>query len=294
MNGTILIAWGIAIAAIEAGRRGVVRLGKNRILQLGLLSGPSEGSPRLDDLQPDRRRLGWPRWLGGRAGIGLLGVGASLTAGLLGLALVGPMGLVAGTTLGWLMPRALEKRKRARIERDLERQLAEIAESTAMAIRSGFSILQALEFAAEEATPPMSGLLDRFIRERRLGEAFESGLLRFADDLGTADARLFALVVTIHARSGGNLAGAIDEVADTIRHRIAVRRELRALSAQGRISGSILGALPIAFFLVLAATSRQDLGPVYRSPAGLAMISSGLVMEALAFVWIRRLLHVEA
>jgi len=83
-------------------------------------------------------------------------------------------------------------------------------------------------------------------------------------------------------------------VAATIRHRIAVRRELRALSAQGRISGSILGALPIAFFLVLAATSHHDLAPVYRSPAGIAMISSGLLMEGLAFLWIRRLLRVEA
>jgi tight adherence protein B len=90
------------------------------------------------------------------------------------------------------------------------------------------------------------------------------------------------------------VAGAVEEVAGTIRHRIAVRRELRALSAQGRISGSILGALPIAFFLVLAVTSHQELAPVYRSPAGIAMISSGLVMEALAFVWIRRLLRVEA
>jgi tight adherence protein B len=294
VNGKASIAWGIAMAAIEAGRRGVVRLGKDRILELGLLWGPSQGSPRLDELRRGRQRLEWPRWLGDRARIALLGAGASLTAGLLGLALVGPIGLVAGTTLGWLAPRALEKKKRAQIERDLERQLADIAESTAMAIRSGFSIVQALEFAAEEATSPMSGLLDRFVRERRLGEAFESSLLRFADDLGTADARLFALVLTIHSRSGGNLAGAVDEVADTIRNRIAVRRELRALSAQGRISGSILGALPIAFFLVLAATSRQDLGPVYRSPAGLAMISSGLVMEALAFVWIRRLLRVEA
>jgi tight adherence protein B len=224
----------------------------------------------------------------------LLAAGASLLAGVFGLALVGPIGLVAGVAFGWLVPSAIEKKKKARIERDLESQLAEVAESTAMAIRSGFSIVQALEFAADEVTPPMSAILARFVGARRLGEAFDRGLQRFADELGTADARLFALVVAIHARSGGNLAGAVEEVAGTIRHRIAVRRELRALSAQGRISGSILGALPIAFFFVLAATSHQELGPVYRSPAGIAMITSGLLMEAMAFVWIRRLLRVEA
>jgi len=59
------------------------------------------------------------------------------------------------------------------------------------------------------------------------------------------------------------------------------------------VSGAILGALPIAFFLVLAATSRRQLGPIYRSVPGIAMVTGGLVMEGLAYLWIRRLLRIE-
>jgi tight adherence protein B len=129
--------------------------------------------------------------------------------------------------------------------------------------------------------------------EQRLGAQFETALARFGERIGTPDARLFVLVMLIHHRSGGNVAGALEEVATTIRHRIGVRRELRALTAQGRISGAVLGALPIGFFLVLASTSHRDLAPVYRSGPGIAMVVGGFVLEALAYVWIRHLLRVE-
>ena len=69
---------------------------------------------------------------------------------------------------------------------------------------------------------------------------------------------------------------------------------MRALTAQGRVSGTILGGLPIGFFLVLSATSRRELTPIYRSPAGIAMLTVGLVLEALAYLWIRRLMRVHA
>src|SRR5262249_49322976 len=128
---------------------------------------------------------------------------------------------------------------------------------------------------------------------QRVAVPFEDALEHFGRALGSEDARLFTLIVRIHSKSGGNLAAALEEVASTIRHRISVRRELRAFTAQGRVSGAILGSLPIGFFGVLALTSRRELAPVYRSAAGIAMIATGLVMEALAFIWIRRLLRVE-
>jgi tight adherence protein B len=293
MGEEMLLILVLALAAIECGRRALTRRWTDGTLSLALLGphAPEEGpAPSSDENAILLRRRHLPARVRNR----LLIVGAGSTAGLVGLQLIGPLGLMTGTVVGAMFPRLLEKRRGAKLGQELERQLAEAAESTAMAVRSGYSIAQALEFAAEEATSPMSEVLGRFIHEQRLGLSFEEALRQLADVLGSPDARLFTLVVRIHAKSGGNLAGAVEEVAATIRHRIAMRRELRALSAQGRISGSILGALPIAFFLVLAATSHQDLAPVYRSPAGIAMISSGLAMEGLAFMWIRRLLRIEA
>jgi tight adherence protein B len=143
-----------------------------------------------------------------------------------------------------------------------------------------------------ESENPLRELLGKALVRQALGVPLEEALRGFGDEIDTDDIRLLVLVVGIHARSGGDLGGALDEVARTIRHRIGVRRELRALSAQGRVSGAILGSLPIAFFLVLSITSRRDLDPVLRSPAGMAMVGVGLLLQGLAFLWIRRLLRV--
>ena len=200
-------------------------------------------------------------------------------------------GLLVGCLAG-TFPLYLERRRRRRIAEAVERQLADVAEGAAVALRGGLSVSQAISFVAVDIGQPMAERLRRLTDEQRLGTSFEVALGRFADGLGTEDAALFSLVVSIHTRSGGNLAGALDGVASTIRHRIGVRRELQALSAQGRISGAVLGSLPIGFFLLVAATSHHQLAPVYGSTAGIAMVSVGLAMELLAFVWIRRLLDI--
>ena len=219
-------------------------------------------------------------------------LGAGIGA-IVGLRLAGPVGLGMGALMGAAGPVAYRRRAAARRADAMERQLAELVESASLAVRSGLSLPRALEFAAGEVGPPLGPVIAKVRAEQDLGSPIEPALEHFGDALGTDDARLFVLVVGVHLRSGGNLAGALDEVATTIRHRLLVRRELRTLSAQGRISGAVLGVLPVAFFFVLAATSHRELAPVYRSPAGLGMVGAGLLMQALAYVWIRRLMKVD-
>jgi tight adherence protein B len=213
--------------------------------------------------------------------------------GWFGLRLVGGVGSVAGMGAGLAIPFLIAARRRRRNAELLERQVAEVAESAALAVRSGLSILQALQFTASEVSDPARTSVHELLRTTELGTPLDRALRRWANGIGTDEAGLLALVLTVHVRSGGDLAGALDEVAKTIHHRISVKRELKAISAQGRISGAVLGSLPIAFFLVLAATSRSEIAPVYRSAAGAAMITAGLVLELVAYLWIRRLLRVE-
>ena len=217
----------------------------------------------------------------------------TVVASAVGLRVAGLPGLLAGPVAGAVLARA-RRRRRSHQRRDaLERQLAEFVESAALAVRTGYSVIQAIEFAASEAEEPMAEFALLMAEERRVGVPFDDALEHFGNALSSEDARLFTLIVRIHSKSGGNLAGALEEVGATIRHRISVRRELRAFTAQGRVSGAILGSLPIGFFVVLALTSRRELAPVYRSSTGITMMAAGLAMEALAFVWIRRLLQVE-
>ena len=217
--------------------------------------------------------------------LGLLGWG-------LGSALAPPLGGPTAAVGLALVPRGLARRREARRSAAVERQLADLAEASAQAMRSGLSISQALDFAHSESESPLRELLGEAMARQAVGVPLDHALQGFADAVGTDDARLLIMVFGIHTRSGGDLPGALDEVGRTIRHRIAVRRELRALSAQGRISGAILGSLPIVFFLFMSITSRRDLDPVLRSPAGILMVGGGLAMQGLAYLWIRRLLRV--
>jgi tight adherence protein B len=213
--------------------------------------------------------------------------------GLVGFRLAGVGGFLAGAGSGMAAPFILGARRQRRRADELERSIAEVAEATALGIRSGLSIPQALRFAADELGDPMRGALDEVLRATRLGTPLDRAITTWSEEVNRKEGTLLALILGIHGRSGGDLGGALEEVSRTVRHSISVQRELRAMSAQGRISGAILGSLPIGFFVVLAATSRSELDPVYHSGAGVMMIGVGLVLEALAYLWIRRLLRVD-
>lgn len=285
------IEWGLAsfAVALTALATALARRGRRMLISERIVSslhGPegSEGHSGVADITPV---------LGGSDARRLLRSAPAPIGATIGWILAGPMGLLVGGGVGAAVPLVRSHHESRRRAEAVERDLAELAATTSLALRSGLSVSQALDFAGSELVGPTRALFDHFLEERHLGVRFEAALEQFGAALGTDDAQLFVLVMSVHAKSGGDLAGALDEVAATIRHRVAVRRELRAASTQGRVSGAILGALPIAFFLVLAATSRRQLGPVYRSAPGIGMVGAGLVMEGLAYVWIRRLLRIE-
>lgn len=225
------------------------------------------------------------------------GVGVRLLLGLVGIAagarVAGPPGALIAAAGGAWAPSAWERRRRVKRDEAMERQLADLSEAVALAVRSGFAVGQGLEFASAETEEPLRGVVAEMFAEQRLGTPFDAALERFGQSVGTEDAILLVMVLGIHHRTGGNVAVALSEVATAIRERVAVRRELRALTAQGRISGAILGCLPIAFFVVMTATSRHELAPIYRSPAGAAMVVVGLLLNGLAYLWIRSLLKVR-
>jgi tight adherence protein B len=276
----------LLLGALWAGGKALATGATHRLLvRLGPLIHPQEPA-KLS------RPAGLVRVLEGRETI-VLGLGLAATLGFMGLQLAGPVGLMAGVVGGASLSAARERRRFRRRAELLEQQLGDLADAMAQGVRSGLSVSQALEFEAEIVESPMSELISRLMAERRLGTPFEDALRHLGDFLATEDARLFVLIVTIHARSGGNLAGALDEVTKTIRHRIAARRELRTLSAQGRMSAVILASLPIGFSLVLTAVSRDELIPIYRSTLGQAMVAVGVSMEVAAYLWMRKVLRIH-
>ena len=218
---------------------------------------------------------------------------ATLCGAACGAVFAGPPAAVAGGVVGATVSRGVSRRRVAASAALIDRQVGDFVDGVASAVRGGLSISQAVEFAAEEAASPLRDAAGALLRSRKMGVPLSEALDRFADSVGTDEAKLLALVLGVHHRSGGNVVAALEEIRSTIRHRLDLRRELRALTAQGRISGAILGVLPVGFLVVLSVTSHRELSPVLHSPAGTVLVTMGLGLEGLAYLWIRRILRVD-
>jgi tight adherence protein B len=246
--------------------------------------------PASDDAARTRSiRHGWSRVLNARAGRIALGGGGLF----LGLSVGGPPLALAGVVAGAAVPGAVRRRSEVRRRDLVEAQLAEAIAGIAAALRSGLSLSQAIRFVASEGDPPVSTALGRVVEMEGLGVPLDEALARWARGDPSPDVRLSAAVLQLHHRVGGDSPAVLDQVARTLRQRRAAGRELRSLTAQARLSGAVLGLLPIGFFAFMSIVSRSDVAAAYHSPAGLASILIGLALDAGAFLWIRHLLAVR-
>ena len=173
-----------------------------------------------------------------------------------------------------------------------QERFADAVGAMSAAVRAGSSLAQAVRYAADEAAEPARSGLQRLVADIDVGVSLDDAVRNWALREGTADADLVAGALDLHRRTGGDLPGVLEQVGSTIRDRVAVQREVRSLTAQARLSAWILGLLPIGFFAFLWLTARSDIEGALSTPAGVTCLLAGLLLEALAVVWIRSLLVV--
>lgn len=220
-----------------------------------------------------------------RLGASLLGPAGWLISGLPGAA--------TGIGLALLLGAWAKRRKREKARQMLDRQLSEVVRALAAGVRSGMSLPQAVERAADEVEDPLSSSMRALTDLHALGEPLSDALSGWADQIGSPDARFVAGVLRLHQRTGGDLPFVLDRVARTLSDRADAEREVRTLTAQARLSGAILGALPIGFFLFLSLVARSDVAAAYDSVAGASAVIAGLILQGVAYLWIRHLLEVD-
>jgi tight adherence protein B len=218
----------------------------------------------------------------------------SVIAGGVGaLVVAGPVLAAAVVAAAVTLRQVIARRRRASGRRRAGEQLADAVAAIAAGLRAGGSLVQAFAYARDEADEPLRSDLSDLVERIDLGTPVGEALSVWADVRDSEDVRLIAGVLDLHRRSGGDLPAVLDGVAATLRERRAAQRELRALTAQARLSGSILGLLPIAFFGFLLLTSRAEMLRALATPLGSTALAVGLGMELLAFLWIRRLVEVR-
>lgn len=235
-------------------------------------------------------------WAGCTVGVPILM--AVLSVGMPGLR--NPIVLLVGALIGFMLPRFwLGRRKAGRIGA-FNKQLPDTITLIANALRAGSSFLQAVELVVRESRPPVSTEFGRVIREVNLGLSFDTALENMVRRVRSDDLELMATAIAIQHTVGGNLAEILDSIAFTIRERVRIQGEIRTLTAQQRLSGYVVGFLPIGLAGFLFVAAPQFMTPMFDDrvsllglPAGVMILFLGGFMMFLGFMFIRRIVDIE-
>jgi tight adherence protein B len=211
-----------------------------------------------------------------------------------------PLALLIAAFIGFMLPRFwLGRRKSGRLGA-FNKQLPDTITLLANGLRAGSSFLQAVELVVRESRPPVSTEFSRVIREVNLGLPFEQAMENMVRRVRSDDLELMATAINIQHTVGGNLAEILDSIAFTIRERIRIKGEIRTLTAQQRLSGYVVGFLPIglAGFLFVAAPNFME--PMFVKPPealglplGVVILFMGGFMMFIGFMLIRRIVDIE-
>ena len=161
------------------------------------------------------------------------------------------------------------------------------------ALRSGFSFLQAMDMVRKELPNPIAKEFGRTFQEMNLGTHTEDALENLNARVGSDDMELVITAVLIQRQVGGNLAEILDNIAGTIRERIRIKGEIRTLTAQGKISGIVIGVLPVILAAVLAVMSPDYLKTLVTHPLGIGMLTAALVLELIGILLIRKIIDIK-
>ncbi|MEX1126724.1 MAG: type II secretion system F family protein [Acidimicrobiia bacterium] len=180
-----------------------------------------------------------------------------------------------------------------REKRRFEKQLPDTLTLLSTSLRAGYSLLQAIEAVAAEAPEPTSREFSRAVTESRLGRTVPDTLAGIAERTQSQDFEWATMAIEIQREVGGNLAEVLQTVADTMLSRNRLKGEIKALTAEGRISAVVLGSLPFALAIFLWFTNREYLMPLIDSGGGKIAIVAGLLLMAAGIFWLKKIVDIE-
>jgi Flp pilus assembly protein TadB len=203
------------------------------------------------------------------------------------------VGALVGALVGWLSMRILLNVLIHRRRAAFAEQLPDLLQIIASSLQSGFSLLQALDAAVREAAQPAAGEFNRALAEARLGGDLDDGLETIAARMGSEDLRWTVMAIRIQRGIGGNLAEVLSTTVGTIRERGYLRRQVHALSAEGRLSSYILIALPVLVGAFLFITRPTYMRPLYTTHVGELLLGAAAVLLVLGTVIMRQMIKIE-
>jgi tight adherence protein B len=218
-------------------------------------------------------------------------------AGVVGFAIgylvFGIQGGVVGALLSLVLVRLYVGRQANKRKAAFAEQLSDALYLMAGSLRAGFGLLQAIDVVAAEAPSPTAEEFQRVKVEIHLGRDMDEALEAMAERVGSEDFKWVTEGIQIHREVGGDIADIIDSVNGTIRDRNRIRRRIRSLSAEGRISAIVLIVLPLALGVILTVINPAYVGELTGSEMGRVLIVVGSVAMVVGVVWINKIIKIE-
>lgn len=218
-------------------------------------------------------------------GLVLLVLAFVLTSNLLGALVIG--------LIGFLVPPAIVSFMAARKQRQFEGLLPDTLQLLSSTLRAGYSMMQGVEAVSQEAAEPMGKELRRVVTEARLGRPLEEALDGVADRMDSPDFGWAVMAIRIQREVGGNLAELLMTVADTMTQRERLRRDVKSLTAEGRMSAYVLGGLPIGLGLVLYSMNPDYIGRLFDHTLGQIMLGGSIIAMIVGFAWMFKIIKIE-
>lgn len=220
-----------------------------------------------------------------------------------GLVFGGPLFAALGAVAGFFAPRIYVRQRASKRRKDFDNMLGDTLNLWVNALRSGYSVMQAMETIAAETPEPMATEFERVVQEVRLGLSLEEALNNLLLRIASPDMDLVVTAVNVQREVGGNLAEVLAIISHTIRERIRIKGEILVLTAQVMISGYIISGLPIALVLFLRLSNPEYIGELFVMeapwlvpgvvPCGWLVLGTGLMLIFGGFMALRKLADIE-
>ena len=224
----------------------------------------------------------------------LLTVGSGLSGFLATLVLGLPLllaAIAAGFT-GWIPFTVLKMRRSRRIAR-FEESFPEAIDMLGRAIRAGHPLSAGIQMVGQESGEAVGSEFRRLFEQQRFGVPFADALMGMVDRVDLVDVRIFATAVLVQREVGGNLAEILDNISTMIRARFKIRRQLRTYTAQGRMSGIIVGVMPFVVGVAFYALNPAYVRVLFDHPLGRFMLVFAIIMQIVGYLWIRKIVNIE-
>lgn len=225
----------------------------------------------------------------------ILQVLAALAVGAASYFLSGTIVLgIFGVVLGWFVPRWFMSYRQGARMRAFNDQLGDALNLMVNGLRSGYSIMQAMEAVSHEMPPPLATEFSRVVQEVQIGLPLDQALANMLRRIKSDDLDLVVTAINVQREVGGNLAEILDVISFTIRERVRIKGEVRTLTAQGRYSGYVISLLPICMALILFIINKPYISRLFTSGwCGWAMVVCGLLMIGTGFIAIQKIVTIE-